>query len=215
MVLYDTQRSGNAWKVRLMAGLLGIKLTRRTLSIDSGDLRGAPWREIAPLGQVPLLALDDGTYLAESFAILFYMAQGSAYWPMGLVERANVMSWLSFEQDRHMKPLAKLRLHFSLRKDRAGLETSMRRAGFEGRKALDLLEEQLKRQGGWVSTVQHPSIADIALYPYTRLAPMGGIELSGYPCISGWLARIEALPGYEPLFPERPDLTFSTSEQPV
>jgi glutathione S-transferase len=84
----------------------------------------------------------------------------------------------------------------------------------EGRSALDILEAQLVRNGvdGWAATGSHPSIADVALYPYTRMATMGGIDMTPYLAIGTWLERIEAMPGYQPLFPGRPDLTFSTAE---
>lgn len=214
MLLYDTQRSGNAWKVRLMAGLLGIALERRTLSIDKGDLRSADWKKRAPMGQVPLLQLADGNTLAESLAILYYLAHDSLWWPLAPAEQARVLSWLSFEQERHMKPLAQLRLHLSLLRDRTADDTAMLHFAAEARQALDILEAQLARQGpsGWVATPALPSIADVALYPYTRLAPLGGMDLAFYPHIGSWLARIEALPGYQPLFPGRPELNLSTVE---
>src|SRR5690606_32485413 len=99
--LYDTLRSGNAWKVRLMASLRDIPLERQTLSIDRGELRNPEFLQIAPMGHVPVLRLPDGSHLAESMAILYYLAQGSAWWPQDPLEQARVLSWLSFEQDRH------------------------------------------------------------------------------------------------------------------
>lgn len=214
MKLYDTQRSGNAWKVRLLAGFLGIPLQRETLSIDRGDLRSAAFLAVAPMGQVPVLALEDGTHLGESMAILYLLAQGSAWWPGDAASQARVLAWLSFEQERHMKPLAQLRLHLALHRDRDPASKEFVRFAHEARQSLHILEAQLSRQGaaGWVATANAPSIADVALYPYTRLAPMGGIELAAYPAISAWLARIEQLPGYQPLFPGAPEKNFSTSE---
>lgn len=214
MLLYDTQRSGNAWKVRLLAGLLGLPLERRTLSIDRGDLRTEAFLSIAPMQQVPVLVLADGDTLGESMAILFHLAQGSPWWPRDPLEQARVLAWSSFEQERHMKPLARLRLHLGLHRDREPSSPEMRQHAHEAHAALDILESQLARQGAaaWVATAVQPSIADVALYPYTRMAPMGGIDLSGHPHIGSWLGRIEALPGYQPLFPGRPDLHFSTAE---
>lgn len=214
MHIYDTQRSGNAWKVRLLAGLLGRPLERHTLSIDRGDLRSDAFLALGPMRQVPLLVLDDGSTLAESLAILFFLAHDTPWWPAALVDQARVLSWMSFEQERHMKPLAQLRLHIGLHRDRTHDDADMRHHASEARQALDILEGRLARQGSaaWVATGAAPSIADIALYPYTRLAPMGGIDLSVYPSIVGWLGRIEALPGYQPLFPGRPELNASTAE---
>jgi len=214
MKLYDTQRSGNAWKVRLLAGLLGMPLERETLSIDRGDLRSPGFLAIAPMGQVPVLALDDGTHLGESMAILYFLAQGSPWWPNDAAGQAQVLAWLSFEQERHMKPLAQLRLHLALHRDRDPASEEFIRFAHEARQSLQILDAQLSRQGptGWVATADAPSIADVALYPYTRLAPMGGIALSAYPAITAWLGRIEQLPGYQPLFPGAPEKNFSTSE---
>ncbi|MGJ7524799.1 glutathione S-transferase family protein [Variovorax sp. GB1P17] len=214
MKLHDTQRSGNAWKVRLLAGFLGISLERETLSIDRGDLRSPGFLAIAPMGQVPVLALDNGTHLGESMAILYFLAQGSSWWPGDAARQAQVLAWLSFEQERHMKPLAQLRLHLALHRDRDPASEEFARFAHEARQSLQILEAQLSRQGttGWVATTDAPSIADVALYPYTRLAPMGGIELQAFPAITAWLARIEQLPGYQPLFPGAPEKNFSTSE---
>lgn len=214
MLLYDTQRSGNAWKVRLMAGLLGIELTRKTLSIDKGDLRTAQWQRLAPLGQVPLLQLPDGSHLAESIAILYYLAQGTSWWPGNTKDQARVLTWLSFEQERHMKPLAQLRLHLSLLQDRSADEPLMQAFAHEAREALGLLERQLEAVGpsAGVAGLGHSTIADVALYPYTKLAPLAGIDLQRYPHIAAWLSGIEALPGYQSLFPGQPELTLTTAE---
>jgi glutathione S-transferase len=214
MRLYDTQRSGNAWKVRLLAGMLGIALERVTLSIDRGNLRDPKFLERSPLGMVPVLEFDDGSTICESIAILHYLAHGTPWWPTTPIAQAQVLTWLSFEQSQHMQPLAQLRLHLRLRRDRRDEDADMIRLRAEALQALRLLDSQLARQGpaGWVATQIQPSIADVALYPYTRLASMGGIDLESFPHLLPWLARMEGLPGYQPLFPDRPDLNFSTVE---
>ena len=214
MRLYDTQRSGNAWKVRLLASLLGTKLDRITLSIDKGDLKQASFLATNPLAQVPVLVLDDGRTLSESFAILFYLAQGTAWWPADAFAQAQVLTWLSFEQALHMRPIAQLRLHLGMRRDRSADDADMKACRSEALDVLRLLDNRLGEQGPdkWVATVDHPSIADIALYPYTRLSPLGGLDLDAFPHVSGWLARIEALPGYQALYPGRPELNLSTKE---
>lgn len=214
MRLYDTQRSGNAWKIRLMAGLLGIDLARVTLSIDKGDLSARSFTERHLLRQVPILEFADGSTLEESMAILFHLSHGSAYWPADRLAQARVLTWLSFEQAQHMRPLAQLRLHLSLRRDMKADDPHMQACRMEALEALDRLNEQLSRQGkdAWVATRNHPSIADVALYPYTRMAPLGGIDLKDFPNLEPWLERIEELPGYQPLFPARPDMNLSTRE---
>jgi len=214
MRLYDTQRSGNAWKVRLLAGLVGVDLPRVTLSIDRGDLRDPAFLKRNPLGMVPVLELDDGRAIGESIAILHYLAGGTPFWPTRPYDQAQVLTWLSFEQAQHMHPLAQLRLHLSLHRDRGAEDDDMVRCRAAALHALGLLDQQLARQGanGWVATRDRPSIADVALYPYTRLSPMAGIDIERFAHLAPWLARIESLAGYQPLFPGRPDLNFSTVE---
>ncbi|NYE24042.1 glutathione S-transferase family protein [Pigmentiphaga litoralis] len=216
MLLYDTLRSGNAWKVRLMASLVGVPLERRTLSIDRGDLAQPAFLAVAPLGHVPVLRLPDGTHLAESLAILHYLAQGTPWWPDALPAQSSVLTWLSFEQDRHMKPLAQLRLLLALHPGGDPLGATCIAHARAAHAALGVLDTQLARQGqdGWVATPDHPSIADVALYPYTCMAPMGGIALNDYPAIRAWLDRMEHLPGYQALFPGQPERNLSTQEQP-
>jgi glutathione S-transferase len=215
MRIYDTQRSGNAWKVRLLASFLGIALERTTLSIDKGDLQKPSFLDRSPLAQVPVLELDDGRTLSESIAILFYLAQGTPWLPADRFAQARVLTWLSFEQALHMRPLAQLRLHLSLRRDKTPDDPDMKTCRAEAHEALRLLDQRLAKQSarGWVATGEAPSIADVALYPYTRMAPLGGIELEQYPHLSPWLRRIEDLPGYQALFPGRPELNLSTVER--
>jgi glutathione S-transferase len=215
MRIYDTQRSGNAWKVRLLASLLGIELKRITLSIDKGDLQDASFLARSPLAQVPVLELDDGRTLSESIAILFYLAQGTPWLPADPFAQAEVLTWLSFEQALHMRPIAQLRLHLSLRRDKKPDDFDMKICRTEAHEALHLLDQRLAKQGecAWVATMDAPSIADVALYPYTRMAPLGGLELERYPRLSPWLTRIEALPGYQALFPGQPELNLSTVER--
>lgn len=212
MRIIDTQRSGNCWKVRLLASFLDIALRRTTLSIDRGDLQSAGFTAIAPMKRVPVLELDDGSLLSESGAILFYLAQGTPWWPQAPIAQAQTLAWLHFEQEQHMRPLAPLRLHLALRKDIAPTDPRARHWLQEGHDALAILEAHLAAGRQWVSTDAAPSIADIALYPYTRMSPMGGVDLGRYPQVQQWLARIEGLPGYEPLFPGQPHLNLSTLE---
>lgn len=212
MRIIDTQRSGNCWKVRLLASFLGIHLRRTTLSIDRGDLKSATFVADAPMKRVPVLELDDGSMLSESGAILFYLAQGTRWWPQALNEQAQTLAWMHFEQEQHMRPLAQLRLHLALKKDLAPADTQVRNWLVEGKDALAILEARLATGRQWVSTNAAPSISDVALYPYTRMSPMGGVALDEYPLVRAWMARIESLPGYEPLFPGQPDLNLSTLE---
>ncbi|MFC5521675.1 glutathione S-transferase family protein [Polaromonas jejuensis] len=217
MRLYDTQRSGNAWKVRLLASLLNIRLERVTLSIDAGDLGSAAFRRVNPLAQVPTLELNDGRTIYESQAILHYLAHRTSLWPEDRFGQSQVLTWLSFEQSQHMHPLAQLRLRLALHRSADASAPEMLALRAQALKALTQLDARLSAQAAangpdaWVAGTSI-SIADVALYPYTRLAPMGGIDLSAFPSICAWLERIEAHPGYEPLIPGQPDLNYTTKE---
>lgn len=212
MRIFDTQRSGNCWKVRLLASFLGIDLQRATLSIDRGDLRSAEFINSAPMKRVPVLELDDGSCLSESGAILFYLAHGTQWWPVDLQLQAQTLAWMAFEQEQHMPPLSRLRLHLALRRDLPADAAQAKAWRLEGNAALAILESHLEAGRRWVSTETAPSIADVALYPYTLMSPMGGIDLNAYPQIKKWIARFEEIAGYQPLFPGRPDLNLSTLE---
>lgn len=212
--LYDTQRSGNAWKIRIMAGLLGQPLERRTLSIDRGDLRTPAFAKLSRFHQVPLLEFPDGSTIPESMAILFFLSAGTPWWPADRLAQAEVMSWLSFEQSRHMPPLAQLRLHLAIHPGwplAAEQRASWQRQAEE---ALSILNARLLEGGGegWVAGAGQPSIADVALYPYSRLARMAGLDLARFEAVSDWIGRFEALPGYQPLFPGRPELNEHAEE---
>lgn len=213
MKLYDTQRSGNAWKVRLLAGFLEIPMERVTLSIDKGELRSKEFRQVALFGQVPVLETNTGEHLCESIAILFYLAQGTTWWPADPLEQARVLTWLSFEQDRHMRPLAKLRLHFGLKTLPSASGADVEKWSAEAHEALTIMDEHLaSRPASWIATEVSPSIADIALYPYTTMATMGRIDLSAFPHVKHWLGRFEGLDGYQCLFPGIPNSNFMTTE---
>ena len=113
-----------------------------------------------------------------------------------------MLTWLSFEQALHMRPLAQRRLHLSLRRDKRESNPDMQACKTEALEALRLLDTRLRQQGPerWVAA-DHPTIADVALYPYTRMAPLGGLDLAAFPDVTRWLAKVEALPGYQALFP--------------
>jgi len=195
--LIDTEYSGNAWKVRLLAGLVGVPLARRTVSIVDGDLEQPWFREVNPFLQVPVLRTREGTWLAESMAILWYLGAGSAYVPDDAAAQARTLQWLSFEQTLHMHNFAQPRLWVHLRKTMSLDDPKVGEWQKNGYVALGMMEAWLAAQpyfGG-----EHPTVADVALYPYTAMAGEGGYQLTEYPRVQAWLKRIESLPGYQPL----------------
>ena len=196
MLLYDSQVSGNCYKVRLLLAQLGIAYERHELSVVDRSNRPEVLGGLNPALRVPTLVLDDGRTLAESNAIIHYFAQGTDYLPADRFEHAKVLQWLFFEQYDHEPYLAVVRFWvcFSASPPPAA-EIDARRAG--GYRALDALEAHLA--GNEYLAAGRYTIADIALYAYTHVAGEGGFELARYPAINAWLGRVAAEPGHVPI----------------
>lgn len=194
--LIDTQFSGNAWKVRLLCGFLNISLNRYPKSIIDGDLNNIAIIEKNPLQQIPILKKKDGQWLAESGAILWYLAQGTRYLPDD--KQADIVYWLLFEQLEHMPNFAQPRLQISLRKIKEVNDPSMVAYRKAGHIALRIMEEVLSKRK--FLTGESITIADIALYPYTRMADQGGYELTSFPKILAWMRNIENENGYVDIY---------------
>jgi glutathione S-transferase len=195
--LVDTVLSGNAWKVRILCGFLGIPLKRRTLSIVDGDLEKESFASINPSRQIPVLRTREDTWLPESPAILWYLAQGTDFLPRQALQQAEVVRWLTFEQTLHMVNFAQPRLLVTLRKVTTFDDDRVIAWQKAGRKALDTMESELSTRPFFVG--HEATIADIALYPYTSMADEAGYDLSPYPKVQAWLERMTAMPGFTPL----------------
>lgn len=197
MKIYGDHRSGNCYKLELLCALLDLDYEWQTVDIMRGDTRTPDFLARNPNAKVPLLELDDGRCLAESNAILLFLAEGSPLVPTESFSRARMLQWLFFEQYSHEPYIAVARfiaLYLGLPEERRA-EYQNKQAG--GYKALDVMETQLQDNPYLVA--DEPSLADIALYAYTHVAADGGFELTGYPAITAWLRRIESLPGYQPM----------------
>lgn len=194
--LIDTQFSGNAWKVRLLCGFLNIPLKRYPQSIIEGDLNKNEILEKNPLQRIPILKKRDGEWLSESGAILWYLAQGTKYLPND--KQADIVYWLLFEQLEHMPNFAQPRLQISLRKMKEVNDVSMVSYRKSGHIALRIMEGVLSKRK--FLTGDSITIADIALYPYTRMADQGGYELTSFPKIMNWMRNIENENGYVDIF---------------
>jgi glutathione S-transferase len=198
--LYDYLSSGNGYKARLLLTLLGLPFERVELDILAGETRGAAFLAKNPNGKIPALELEDGTVLAESNAILFYLAEGSAFLPDTRLERAQALQWMFFEQYSHEPNVAVARFML-LHPPEGGLSESGRaalaRRQEQGHAALAVMERYLADRAFFVAG--RYTIADIALYAYTHVAAEGGIALDGYPAIRAWLDRVAAEPGHIPI----------------
>lgn len=194
LTLYDFHDSGNGYKIRLLLHLLQQPYRYVEVDILNGESRTDAFLKRNPNGRIPVLELDDGRCLSESNAILFYLGQDTPYWRDDKVAQAHIMSWLFFEQYSHEPFIATSRFIRKHRELDAGNQALLDQKVDPGVAALSILEMQLSYTDWLVGTA--PSIADIALYAYTHVAPEGGFDLSPYPGIGRWLARIAALPDY-------------------
>ena len=195
--LYDYADSGNGYKVRLALAQLAIPCQLIELDIDKGETRTAEFLAINPNGRIPLLALENGVHLAESNAILCYLAEGTHLMPAEALERAQVLQWLFFEQYSHEPNVATCRYwlrHGLLSAAREPFFAQKRLAGYA---ALGVMEGHLAQRVYFVGGGY--SIADIALYAYTHVAGQGGFDLARFPAVTAWLERVRAQPGHIPL----------------
>jgi glutathione S-transferase len=193
--LYSMRRSGNSYKVRLALARLGIPYTPVEIDILKGESRTPEFLAKNPSGQVPLLEVAPGRYIAESNAILWYVAGGSRLAPEDRIQRAEAMQWMFFEQHSLEPNIGAAYFWLVLIKGGRDLQSHALEDWMEhGYRALGVMEMHLTNHRYFVA--EHFSIADIALYAYTHLAEECDFDLSRYPAIRDWLARIEAEPGY-------------------
>jgi glutathione S-transferase len=196
MLLYDSAVSGNCYKVRLLLAHLGASYERHEVDVIDRSNRAELLSELNPAMRVPTLVFDDGRSLAESNAILWYLAQGSAYIPKDHFLQAKVLQWLFFEQYSHEPYIAVLRFWLFVAKlSPTQEEIDAKRKG--GEAALDALERRLAQAPYLVGDAY--TIADIALYPYTHLADEAGFDLAERPATRAWLARVQAQPRHVPI----------------
>lgn len=194
LTLFDYPPSQNAWKVRLLLSHLGRDYRTEIVSIFEGAGRSAEYLAINPTGTVPAIRLDDGRTLAESNAILAYLADGTPYLPGDPYERAKVQQWLHFEQERVESVIGSLRywtLTGKLAQRPPELVDMKRKAAL---RTLGILERELS---------EHPflandrySIADMSVFAYASRAEEAGIALERYPHFRAWIARVQAQPRF-------------------
>ena len=197
MLLYDSPVSGNCYKVRLLLGHLGIPYERRELSIVDRSNRSEVLGDLNPAQRVPTLVLDDGRALGESGAILWYFAEGTGFVREDRYERAQMLQWMFFEQYDHEPALAVVRFWVAYSGRQEAFANRLEERMASGYRALDAMERHLGARQFFVG--DSLSLADIALYAYTHVAPEGGFELDSYPAIGAWLDRVAAHPGHVPI----------------
>jgi glutathione S-transferase len=186
--------SGNCYKVRLVAALLGLPLELEELSVVDRSNRAEVLGDLNPARRVPTLVLDDGRPLAESNAILWYLADGSDLVPADPYERAQVLQWQFFEQYQHEPSIAVVRFLIAFSGEAERHAERIREQTTNGYLALDAMERHLVGRTYLVG--ERYTIADISLYAYTHVADEGGFDLGPYPAIRAWLELVASRPGH-------------------
>jgi glutathione S-transferase len=194
VLLYNSAVSGNCYKVRLLAAHLGLPLELREVDVVDRSNRRELLGDLNPALRVPTLVLEDGRPLAESGAILWYLGDGTRFVPSDPYARAQVLQWLFFEQYDHEPGVAVARflLAYSGRAEEFADLIAERQK--QGQRAIGALERHLESHEWLVGDGM--TLADIALYAYTHVAPEGGIELEPYPSVRAWLDRLASQPGH-------------------
>ncbi len=195
--LYDNHTSGNGYKPRLLLAHLGIAYDRVEIDILNGESRTPAFLKKNPNGRIPVLELEDGVCLAESNAILFYLAEGSRFLPSERLARALTLQWMFFEQYSH-EPFIAVARHWIQHTGMTDEQRAQLPAKQEGgRAALAVMEGHLGR-ADWFGG-EGMTVADIALYAYTHAAEEGGFDLNAFPAVRAWLDRVAAEPGHVPM----------------
>jgi glutathione S-transferase len=196
--LFDFLPSGNGYKVRLTLKHLALPYELVEVDILKGGSRTPEFLARNPIGRIPTLRLPDGTFLAESHAIIWYLAENSVLIPTTRIDRARVLSWLSFEQYELEPNIGTVRYWLRmLHKKEAELGEKLTEKRERGYRALDVLNQGLK--GGSFLVGSRFSLADISLYAYTHVAEEGGFDLGRFPHITAWMKRVAALPNHAPI----------------
>ena len=191
MKLYMTPSSGNAYKVRLLLEMLKVPYEKALIDWAGKEHKQSPYLKINPRGQVPALE-DDGHTFWDSTACLVYIARkhgGERWLPTDPGGMGEVMQWLALSNND---------LHYGLQWAR-GVKIGIKEGSYEeyegyGKRGLQVLERHLAKND-WLAA-GHPTIADLACYPYVAASPEGGFKLEEYPAVQAWVKRVEALPGW-------------------
>lgn len=197
--LHNMQMSGNCYKARLVARQLNIPIRLIDYPVNAGKTRRPEFLAKNPNGRVPLLELEDGRTLAESNAIISWLARDSGLIPRDAWAYAKMLQWMFFEQYSHEPYIAVARFWLS---EAPKPEFEKKRHLVpewhdKGNAALSVMEKHLSQEEWFAGDTY--SLADVALYAYTHAADQGGFELSNYPAVCAWLKRVAAQPGHIPL----------------
>jgi glutathione S-transferase len=191
--LYDYVASANCYKARLLLAQLGRDYERVPIDIFGGDTLACEFADINPARSTPVLETDDGRFIQESNAILWYLADGTELLPDDRFDRAHVLKWLVLEQTDVMPGIGGLRFRLLTGRLAADDPVAAQRREL-GEDALAMLEQHLEDVEWFVGN--RYSIADVSLYAYTHTAPEAGFDLEACPAVEAWLRRVEAQPRF-------------------
>ena len=198
LTLHDFLDSGNGYKVRLVLAQLGIPYRLVEHDILRGATRTPDFLSKNPNGRIPTLELEDGTCLAESNAIVWWLARDTPLWPADRLEQARTLQWMFFEQYSHEPYVAVLRawkhVGFGISPERLARVPELEA---KAHAALGVMESHLKSHAYFVG--ERYGLADVALYAYTHVAEEGELSLAAYPAVRAWLDRVAAQPGHVPI----------------
>ena len=194
LTIYGMSDSGNCYKLKLAAEQL--ELRHRWVEIDTrkGETRSREFLARNANGKVPLLGLEDGSFLPESNAILNYLADGTALLPSDKLGRARVLQWMFFEQYSHEPYIAVARWILRFQPAESPRRAELPRLHERGHQALGVMEQHLAREPFFAAG--RYTIADIALFAYTHRAADGGFDLERYPALRAWLKRVAEQPRF-------------------
>jgi len=194
-MLYSMRRSGNCYKVRLALEQLGVDYNLTEIDILKGETHTPEFLAMNPSGHVPLLEVAPGRYLAESNAILWFIAGGTPLAPEDRIDRADALQWMFFEQHSLEPNLGAAWFWLTLVKGGRELQQHALEDWMEeGNRALGVMEKHLMRNDFFAAG--RYTIADIALYAYTHVAHQCDYDLAAFPAIRDWLVRVAAEPGH-------------------
>ncbi len=204
LILHEDPCSGNCYKIRLTAALLGLPLERRFYDITKGETRTPAFlAEVNANGRIPVLQIGTGEgarFLPESNAACWYLAAGSDLIPQGRFEQADTLRWMFFEQYNHEPNVATLRFWLAILGEAALSEDQRRMLPHKreaGHAALRVMDEHLANRAFFCG--ESVTLADIALFAYTHVAEEGGFTLSDHRHVAAWIDRVRALPGFVPM----------------
>jgi glutathione S-transferase len=192
LTLHDFPASANCFKVRMLLSQLGLPYERVPVDIFAGDTQAADYLALNPAGRTPLLVTEDGAAIPESGAILLFLAEETPLLPVDRIERARVHAWMFFEQNL-LEPNVGTARFWRLTGREHERPQAFARHFEAGAAALEALERGLAGRDFLVGG--RYTVADCALYAYTRVAPEAGYELGSYPAVAAWLERVAATPG--------------------